>query len=87
MSKTSASSSELSIESIAFLRHEQILATLPEKKEGYDATVSASPGSQVTITVQRAGQSSLRVTSQGVSKELVIQAEYQGNAIYVEIAQ
>ncbi|MBI4463517.1 MAG: hypothetical protein HY647_02325 [Acidobacteria bacterium] len=50
-------------------------------------TVSPNQGNLVTITVQRAGQSSLRVTSQGVSKELVIQGTYQGNALYVEIAQ
>ncbi|MDP2997126.1 MAG: choice-of-anchor V domain-containing protein [Bryobacterales bacterium] len=50
-------------------------------------TVSPSQGNQVRLTVQRAGQSSLRAVSQGVSKELVIKATYQGDALLVEIAQ
>lgn len=50
-------------------------------------TLSPSQGNQVKLTVQRAGQSSLRVISQGVSKELVIDATYQGDALLVEIAQ
>ena len=50
-------------------------------------TVSPRQGNEVQITVQRAGQSSLQVTSQRLSKELSIMAWYQGNAIQVEITQ
>jgi hypothetical protein len=49
--------------------------------------VSPSQGQEVTITVKRAGQSRLRVASDGVSKELAIKAAYQGTAIRVEIVQ
>ena len=44
-------------------------------------------GTEVKIAVQRAGESSLLVASQGFSKELVIKAAYVGDALYVEIAQ
>lgn len=44
-------------------------------------------GQQVTITVLRAGQSSLNMTSQGVSKTLSIKAVYEGEEIEVEISQ
>jgi FKBP-type peptidyl-prolyl cis-trans isomerase len=50
-------------------------------------TVTPNEGNAVTITVHRAGESSLRVASQGVVKELPIKAVYQGNVIQVEIAQ
>jgi FKBP-type peptidyl-prolyl cis-trans isomerase len=50
-------------------------------------TVTPNRSHEVRITVQRAGQSSLRVTSQGVSKELVIRATDQGNTLQLEIAQ
>ncbi len=50
-------------------------------------TVEPGEGTEVKITVQRDGQSSLRVTSLGISKELAIKAVYQGAALVVEIAQ
>ena len=49
--------------------------------------VTPQQGQQVTITVLRAGQSNLKVTSQGVSKTLSIKAAYVGNEIEVEISQ
>jgi hypothetical protein len=49
--------------------------------------VTPSRGSDVKITVEGAGQSTLRVKSGGTTKELVIKAEYRGDAIQVEIAQ
>jgi FKBP-type peptidyl-prolyl cis-trans isomerase FklB len=48
-------------------------------------TVSPSEGDEVMIAVKRAGESSLRVTSQGVSKELAIKAAYQDDIMQVEI--
>ncbi len=50
-------------------------------------TVSPSQGDQVKITVKRAGESKLKVAAQGISKELVIKAKYQNNAMQVEISQ
>jgi hypothetical protein len=51
-------------------------------------TVSPSQGHLVTITVQRTGQSTLQVVSQGFVKTLSIKAEpYLGSAILVEISQ
>jgi FKBP-type peptidyl-prolyl cis-trans isomerase FklB len=50
-------------------------------------TVSPSEGDAVKVTVKHAGQSSLQVTSPGVSKELSIKAEYKDNVIQVAIAQ
>ena len=50
-------------------------------------TVTPHGSHEVTITVQRAGQSSLQVTSQGVSKELAIRVTDQNNALQIEIAQ
>ena len=50
-------------------------------------TVSPGQSNNVKITVQRAGESSLRVTSEAVSKELFIKAAYQGSVLVVEIAQ
>ena len=50
-------------------------------------TVSPSQGDAVTITVKRAGESKLKVSSQGVSKELQINAKPAGNALQVEIVQ
>ena len=49
--------------------------------------VAPQQGQTVTITVLRAGQSSLKVTSQGVSKTLSIKAAYEGDEIEVEISQ
>jgi hypothetical protein len=50
-------------------------------------TVTPHGSHEVRITVQRAGQSSLQVTSQGVSKELAIRVTDQNNALQIEIAQ
>ncbi len=51
-------------------------------------TVSPSQGNAVQITVHRAGQSSLQVTSQGFTRTLSIKAAaYRGNAIQAEISQ
>jgi len=50
-------------------------------------TVSPSRGREVEITVLHAGQSSLKATSQGVSRELSIKAVYRDNAIQVEISR
>ncbi|HSB69958.1 MAG TPA: hypothetical protein VLT62_11550 [Candidatus Methylomirabilis sp.] len=51
-------------------------------------TVSPRHGDAVQITVRRAGQSSLKVVAQGVSKELVIKASYPDNMrIQAEISQ
>ncbi len=50
-------------------------------------TVSPGQGSQVTITIQGAGQSTLRLASDTVTKELVIKAASQGGVLTVEIAQ
>jgi hypothetical protein len=49
--------------------------------------VTPSRGSDVKIAVEAAGQSTLRVKSGGSTRELVIKAEYRGDAIQVEIAQ
>jgi hypothetical protein len=50
-------------------------------------TVSPGQGNEVKITVRYAGQSSLKVASKEVSKELSIMAWYKGDAIQVEISQ
>jgi hypothetical protein len=50
------------------------------------AAVTPGEGGQVTITVQRPGETSLRVTSDGVSKELAIKAEKVGAALRVTIS-
>lgn len=49
--------------------------------------VAPQEGQKVTITVLRAGQSNLKVTSQGGSKTLSIKAAYEGDEILVEISQ
>jgi FKBP-type peptidyl-prolyl cis-trans isomerase FklB len=49
-------------------------------------TVSPSQGDDVKITVHRAGESKLKVTYQGLSKELVVRAQYVGKFILFEIA-
>lgn len=58
---------------------------LPEDPEM--VTVTPGQGDKIRITVQRAGQSTLKVASQGVSKELRIKAMDKGNAMRVEISQ
>ncbi len=50
-------------------------------------TVSPQQGHQVTITVLRAGQSTLKVAFEGASKTISIKAKYEGDAIQVEISQ
>jgi FKBP-type peptidyl-prolyl cis-trans isomerase FklB len=50
-------------------------------------TISPSQGDHVKITVRRAGESSLKITTQGFSKDLVVQAKYTGNFILVQITQ
>jgi len=44
-------------------------------------TVTPGQGNQVKITVLRAGESRLEIASQGVSKKLLIKAEYQNSAL------
>jgi FKBP-type peptidyl-prolyl cis-trans isomerase FklB len=50
-------------------------------------TVTPGAGNAVTITVHRAGRSSVNVAAGGVSKQLAINATYQGKSMQVEIAQ
>ncbi len=50
-------------------------------------TVSPDRGREVKITVERAGESSLKVISQDFTKELWIKAMDRGNAMQVEIYQ
>jgi len=49
--------------------------------------VTPDQGDAVKITVQREGQSKLKVVSSGVSTELLIKATYQGDTLQVEISQ
>jgi hypothetical protein len=49
--------------------------------------VSPGQGHQVEITVRRAGQSTLKVDFQGISKTLSVQAKPLGNVLVVEISQ
>lgn len=49
-------------------------------------TVSPGEGQEVKIAVKRDGQSMLKVTSQGVSRELLIKAKHEGNSMHVEIS-
>ena len=50
-------------------------------------TVTPGQGNEVKITVLRAGQSSLKVTAPGLSRELSIKATLQGSSIQVNITQ
>jgi FKBP-type peptidyl-prolyl cis-trans isomerase FklB len=50
-------------------------------------TVSPSQGSEVKITVKRAGQSTVQVTSPGIATDLAIKAELQNNVIRFEISR
>ena len=50
-------------------------------------TVSPSQGKAVTITVLRPGESSVEVSSQGVSKQLSVRAGLKGETLQVEFAQ
>jgi FKBP-type peptidyl-prolyl cis-trans isomerase FklB len=49
--------------------------------------VSPAEGDSVKITVKRAGQSSLQVSSAGITRAFAIKAEYKNSAIQVAIAQ
>jgi FKBP-type peptidyl-prolyl cis-trans isomerase FklB len=48
-------------------------------------TVSPSRGDDVKITVHKAGESKLKITYQGLSKELVVKAQYVGKFMLFEI--
>ena len=50
-------------------------------------TVTPTEGNEVSITVTRAGESSLHIMCPGVSRELVIRAEYRDGVIQVQISQ
>jgi hypothetical protein len=50
-------------------------------------TVSPGEGRQVRIVVKRAGETRLQVSSQGVSRELVIKAASRNSGMLVEITQ
>jgi len=49
-------------------------------------TVSPSLGDDVKITVHKAGESKLKITYQGVKKELLIKAQYVGKFMLFEIS-
>src|SRR5882762_686734 len=49
-------------------------------------TVSPNQGDDVKVVVHKAGESKLKITYQGVSKELVIRAKYSGKFILFEIS-
>jgi hypothetical protein len=49
-------------------------------------TVSTSEGKNVKITVHRDGESKLKVSSMGISRELLIKAYYKDNVINVAIS-
>jgi FKBP-type peptidyl-prolyl cis-trans isomerase FklB len=49
-------------------------------------TVSPSQGDNVKITVHKAGESKLKITYLGLSKELVVKAQYVGKFMLFEIA-
>jgi len=48
-------------------------------------TISPTQGDNVKITVHKAGESKLKVTYQGLSKELVVRAKYVGKFMLFEI--
>ena len=48
-------------------------------------TVGPEEGSQVTISVLRAGETSLRIDAGTVSRQLAITAEQKGGALYVTV--
>jgi FKBP-type peptidyl-prolyl cis-trans isomerase FklB len=50
-------------------------------------TITPGEGKQVTMTVQRAGETSVRVTSEGASKELTVKAAYRNNVLQADISQ
>ncbi|MEP6993794.1 MAG: FKBP-type peptidyl-prolyl cis-trans isomerase [Acidobacteriota bacterium] len=50
-------------------------------------TTTPRQGNQVTLTVQRAGESRVRVTAEGVSRELTVTAVYRNNVLQADISQ
>lgn len=50
-------------------------------------TVSPSQGDDVKITIHRAGESKLKITYQGVSKELLVTAKNEGKFMLFQIAE
>jgi FKBP-type peptidyl-prolyl cis-trans isomerase FklB len=48
-------------------------------------TISPSQGDDVSITVHKAGESKVTITYQGISKELVITAQYEGKLMLLHI--
>jgi hypothetical protein len=48
-------------------------------------TVSPSEGNEVKITVKRTGETTLHVTSDGVTKELSLKAALRNDVMQVEI--
>jgi hypothetical protein len=61
----------------------------PEWRPDNPAMVSVAPGDgeRVTITVQGAGESRLKVTADGASRELLITAKSENDALQVKISQ
>ena len=61
----------------------------PEWTPADSDMVSVKPGrgGAVEIIVKRAGRTTLKVASQGISKELSIKATYQGGTIQVDISR
>jgi hypothetical protein len=64
-------------------------AEVPRWTTSDPAMVAITPaeGAVVTITVRRAGASSIRITSGELAKELAVKAENRENALQVEISQ
>jgi hypothetical protein len=67
----------------------KVKAAPPQWTSSDPAMVQVTPdkGGAVTITVKRAGTSSIRVTSGELTKELAVKAESRDNALQVEISQ
>lgn len=65
------------------------LDIVPEWTVSEPDMVTVTPGQNgvFQITVKRVGASRLRVTSQGVSKDLMVKLKDLGNAVQVEIVQ
>jgi hypothetical protein len=67
----------------------KVKADSPQWTTSDAAMVDVTPikGGAVTITVKRAGTSSIRITSGEITKELAVKAETRDNALKVEISQ
>ena len=50
-------------------------------------TVSPTQANEFKITIQRGGQSTLRITTPDATKTLSVKARYQNNALLVEVSQ